>query len=84
MSRCAHSVMTILLLFQTATSVRGRAGLGTYSRFGLGVLLSGKKTLSAKNSGGNKDDSVSAGGNCSHWIWSLLLSNEYLCLDNLN
>nr|AAR23239.1 submandibular gland protein C precursor [Rattus norvegicus] len=45
-----------------ATSVRGRAGLGTYSRFGLGVLLSGKKTLSAKNSGGNKDDSVSAGG----------------------
>lgn len=43
-----------------------------------------KKTLDAKSSGGSKDYNLSDGGNCSHWISSLLLFEEDLDFNYLN
>jgi hypothetical protein len=83
-SRCIHSLMTILLLFQTARSFRNGAGFYTSLGGQMRVFDFNKKTLDAKSSGGSKDYNLSDGGNCSHWISSLLLFEEDLDFNYLN
>lgn len=64
--RCVFSLVTMLLLFQTASGLQ--VGARHFFNFKPGFKFGVGMKPKAKSADGGKHQNATAGGNCSHWI----------------